>query len=98
MTHTATPWAVEDNGNEYWPDINAKDADGDSVTIATVGRANAEFIVRACNAHDDLVKALQELVASADMIVCRETQATLEDCDKTLIADARAALAKAGAA
>ena len=36
----------------------------------TIVRANAEFIVRACNAHDKLVEALESLVAGIDRTEC----------------------------
>lgn len=64
--HTQTPWATNGNRvenrdehgivNDGWiiGDCDGPDAD-----------ANAEFIVRACNAHADLVEAL-EMVRDAD--------------------------------
>jgi len=86
--HTPTPWHVGGrDGRIFYA------ADGYAVSDATVfhGRhegehtANAEFIVRACNAHDDLVKALQGVIRVAD-------RSTAE------FDAARDALAKAGAA
>lgn len=65
MTHTATPWAHR-NGRIFA-------ADRENLTIANVARAadgdyssaNGEFIIKACNAHDELVKALQR---AADLL------------------------------
>lgn len=60
MTHTATPWFL--NGF----DIAAADhKNGHQVTICKISGnmdCNAAFIVRACNAHDDLVKALEDII------------------------------------
>jgi hypothetical protein len=70
--HTATPWNLVDNGlyfeivvpwsgapeviDQYCPKIcTVSYQDNDGIK----GTPNAEFIVRACNAHDDLVKALK---------------------------------------
>ncbi|HYD58919.1 MAG TPA: hypothetical protein VEC35_01095 [Noviherbaspirillum sp.] len=53
-------------------------------------KEDAEFIVRACNAHDDLVKALREYVERHEA-----------ECDPSGLPEydqARSALAKAGAA
>lgn len=60
--HTPTPWAISSNGfNIYGP----PDAEGQVTFVASIFRkpiqdiedANAEFIVRACNAHDELLAA-----------------------------------------
>jgi hypothetical protein len=49
--HTPTPWHIDEHG-----DIRCEN---DSVICDLAGysdaKENAEFIVRACNAHDDLV-------------------------------------------
>lgn len=74
MKHTQTPWRVTD-GTTIKEDSRPISEDG--VLIASAcgysnsgffpsdeeGLANAEFIVRACNAHDELVAALQRFVA-----------------------------------
>lgn len=107
--HNATPYSL---GTEYpsaavhdlmteggrWTEINANDhtafafivtgmTDGDGNDVA---RATAEFIVRACNSHDALVQAMKD---------CLE-MLHLEGYGSgpgTTVADAEAALAKAGA-
>lgn len=56
---------------------------------------NAEFIVRACNAHDDLLAELEFLAGHAKMakgLHAPSMQASLENIEKR----ANAALAKAG--
>ena len=67
--HTAPPYRIGGGGN-----LIAKD-DGDEFTIAFVRaspwgdndydalQANAEFIVRACNEHEALVRGIQEVLA-----------------------------------
>jgi len=67
--HTPLPWIAESNGT-YWT-IQAADVDfgqiGDTCASSAaepeygrsmaLGQANAEFIARACNAHDELLSA-----------------------------------------
>jgi hypothetical protein len=84
IKHTPTPWVVSAPGI-----ITAPKAMQDIGHVCYTGTdggtdANAAFIVRACNSHDDLVMALAKLVA--------------EPGDPDYRAQARAALAKAGAA
>lgn len=58
--HTPTPWNVEGRGNAK---ARCFIEAGEFRIVECVTRdhdANAAFIVRACNAHDDLVAALRE--------------------------------------
>lgn len=70
--HTATPWVIAEvqGDNIRTPKIQlirpANDRNYEEGAICYVygsegekPKANAAFIVRACNAHDDLVKALE---------------------------------------
>ena len=57
MKHTATPWEVYGNA---WYGIKS-----DNIRIAAIfgleeEQANAAFIVKACNAHDELLAALKD--------------------------------------
>lgn len=88
--HTPGPWYVSadghirDNANMEpigTVDGRAAGADGDEYTDR--GVANAAFIVRACNAHDELVAALRGIVDFADL-----------PWDDARLLAARAALAK----
>lgn len=54
------------------------------------GAANAEFIVRACNAHDDLVAALEEAIVILERLDTVQHLAPFPQLDT-----ARAAIAKA---
>lgn len=57
------PHAVIRDKNERWVAL---------VEITdTEGEANAAFIVRACNAHEELVKALKLCVEALEFIPCR---------------------------
>ncbi|MDB5490323.1 MAG: hypothetical protein JWO78_172 [Micavibrio sp.] len=81
--HTPTPWA---QFNQYIiPDCEGECsavARIDVTGVELIDEANAQFIALACNAHDDLVKALEGVIRVADR--------------KTVEFDAaRAALAKA---
>ena len=66
MKHTPSPWHID-----QWRKITAQ---GETLSICGVsqptgrvadddiGYANAAFIVQACNSHDDLVAALEDLL------------------------------------
>lgn len=69
--HTPTPWSIHwlmGTGNYHWISRSSNEedrvclvetfapTDGD---MEAVGKANAAFIVRACNSHDELVAALE---------------------------------------
>ena len=88
MAHTPTPWHLTDayTDKPFEPLIASARGDGiSSDIIAGASPDNAAFIVRACNAHDDLVAALEEIVSLAEW----------ERKDHEAIAStARAALAK----
>jgi hypothetical protein len=97
--HTATPWEVTDAGDDVSFDIDAFDKEGRWATLATANKADAKFIVRACNAHD----ALEEyfLASQSLQMTIGHSEATLEDERKAesryeaATHAARAALAKA---
>ena len=56
--HTPTPWHI---GPYYKQDIESPTGHIATCRSVPAGEANAEFIVRACNAHDALVEALREI-------------------------------------
>jgi hypothetical protein len=108
-THTPGPWKA---GEAAWFRGRAHDdtesgkrpitstAPGARGVIANVyGRANAEFIVRACNAHDGLLEALKSLVNEATgFLAMADPNAhgqTNLNCLDLRIEAARAAIAKA---
>jgi hypothetical protein len=93
--HSLLPWSISPAA--AW-DIEA--ADGQSVGLAYgahAGRnADAAFIVRACNAHHELVAALKDMrsrFAKCASATGSDDWAIVGACEK-----ADAALAKAGAA
>lgn len=102
---TPTPWNWDDyNGRTQ--KITGVDKFSDRVLIAKceshllVGpptvKANAAFIVKACNAHDDLVAALKNWLAFCDALEGKPATRTSAEHMEALRHDARAALAKAG--
>lgn len=105
-THTPTPWVVESNDRQLRRIMTAAPvypgAEHPAHIAGGVIYRDAAFIVRACNAHDDLVSALRDAIRSID----EEVMAAGDDAkthpvirSHARIADkARAALAKAGAA
>lgn len=59
------------------------------------GRANAEFIVRACNNYESLLAELKALRIAANRLCDRCQVSTYEDYCRRSIASADAAIAKA---
>ena len=86
---SATPWKVV--GRAIF------DANDEPVFAAPTGAPLAE-IVRAVNAHDALVAALREYVATHSREPADALGATWTPCDCALCGDARAALTLAGMA
>ncbi len=84
--HTPGPWQIapncEDNErleivNEYEVLPNGVQrahwiADCDLQEGVEENRANAEFIVRACNSHDALMESFQRIADAADKFMCGE--------------------------
>ena len=72
--HTPTPWKFK-IGVTYAAEIIAVSKRGKEWVIARItgakvgsseAEANAEFVVRACNSHYDLLEACQEWIAERD--------------------------------
>ncbi len=69
MEHTKTPWRIGKQAgmgsvvaDEPVPEINGSDSVdyyGGHLIAESIAPRNAEFIVRACNAHDQLVTLLK---------------------------------------
>lgn len=103
-THTPTPWNVTRDEN----DARALIRDGNFMRVAECGRAfvpgiaeaNAAFIVRACNAHDELVATLkfakESIVQNRTLDEARNDRA-LNEAMVAVENRISAALAKAGA-
>ncbi len=88
--HTPTPWSHWDGSNRFGLYIGVNyipigECGAGSKITSEVTKANAAFIVRAVNAHDELVAALEEALEALMFTNARSTAAT----------NARAALAKA---
>jgi len=80
-THTPSPWELG-RGSFGTPLIVTKE--GDSIASVDLIQ-NAAFIVTACNAHADLLVALQNLCIAAEN----------SNCNSITIDAARAAIARA---
>ena len=59
--HTSTPWVTKDGVGWYKGQQN-------QLVFQGVRHADADFIVRACNAHDDLVAALEACERWIDLV------------------------------
>lgn len=94
MEHTKLPWHV---GMRPGPIVygwyGEQVADLTSVTLLVEeNKDNAAFIVRACNAHNDLVAAIEGLLLCAEL-----NQDDMEGDTRYMLENARATLAKAKA-
>lgn len=101
IAHTSTPWYA--GTGKHSGEICATDGEGEVYAIANCelynylngdpeAKANRAFILRAVNAHDELVEAAQELLDNLD-----DADETKDDSGKEFkdIAALRAALTKA---
>ncbi len=81
--HTKTPWHVTRSSVGMHHYVEARIGGGLVQEIASCGptegpegsEGNAEFIVRACNAHDELVAALQVLIRRIEHYSSLDTDA-----------------------
>ncbi len=70
--HTPTPWVVANGvniikiGDKENGHVNALIATAEQVNVGLEAVQNAAFIVRACNAHDELVNVLDEYLNKTD--------------------------------
>ena len=68
--HTPIPWRIERQSNGLYAvcaDLAKRHGGSTPFSLATDIRvANAEFIVRACNSHADLLEACKDLVIAAE--------------------------------
>jgi UDP-N-acetylmuramyl pentapeptide synthase len=91
--HTATPWQQNDSNPKQVCDASNELG---CAPIATFKRKeDAEFCVRACNAHDDLVKALEYMLDTCGHLEVDYPGDYDFSNERAVLA---AALAKAGAA
>lgn len=98
MAHGRLPWRIKvsDRDGADYPDVEICDADGNLVANNVefypqeITKDNAELIVRAVNAHADLVAALNGLLGAALL-------EKVEAKHGTAVAKARAASARAEA-
>ena len=97
VKHTPTPWRVHDEHQgigEVWYGYDYMVCQTQQVHLKTrnhsksneIRQANAEFIVRACNAHESLCEAL-EIICNASATI---KGVTLGDIGKAIAALSRA--------
>lgn len=89
IERTSGPWQTADQ-TQSWPHKCRRIRDANGQFIAeTISDANAAFIVRACNVHDELVAALADAVEAMQYATINGHRVFAER-----LAHARAALAK----
>lgn len=87
-THTSGPWVASLNSSA----VGKTAANGSMDLIADLSsscfrenvKADAEFIVRACNAHDELVAALKRFMMAADFGTIFSTNEQLIDASNSI--------------
>ena len=104
-SHTPTPWVVEknsvnaENGSvvsiaECGFSAPGQSWSGTDYSTSEHQAANAEFIVRACNSHDDLMAALEDMMAWARAVSDEYIDGgDLREDYRQALSDARDALA-----
>ena len=66
--HTPTPYHIESVATSaYSARVFICDANGSRVTDINCGDDDAKFIVKACNAHDALIEALEAVLNQSSM-------------------------------
>ena len=96
-SHTPGPWKQHATPGKIYASVRG--ADGRCVADCgsrsdVIAQANAEFIVRACNAHDDLLEALEACERALDEAYFAEPDGCgCLACES--LRKARAAIAKA---
>ena len=71
LLHTPTPWAIQESEGVMWiSEIGKRDrsiiyprGSLGGKEIVELAKKNAEFIVRACNLHDELVAAVRSFIS-----------------------------------
>ena len=95
--HTPTPWSCIPPGNpESNPSWAIEFLNG--FIVSTLGgndQANAEFIVKACNCHDDLLAACKDTLADVDFYLTDVDWASRHKNWQDRVTQLRAAIAKA---
>ncbi len=105
LEHTPLPWILtwtdfERGGSRFNIDFSHDSANGDKATgniflgdgqRGSHGRANAEFIIRACNAHEEMLEALKDMTELVDCLY----EVSPPHLIRARFAKARAAIAKA---
>lgn len=98
--HTPIPWheSNERNAGGQLIDIVIRNKKRDPIALVSAlgwdkktSRANAEFIVRACNAHDDLLDACREMVEQYGGMI----DGIVEEPARIAVEKAKDAIAKA---
>jgi len=95
--HTPTPWHVaKDDPTAIFNSMGGyiTRIDGNAVQTRAAIEGNTAFIVRACNAHDELVAALQAIADSHQTADTYTERDGWEKAHDKFVAFARAALAK----
>lgn len=91
--HTPLPWTIETGGTDTFSLIN-REFEGDEWDIGEIySQGNAEFILRACSVHEEMLDALKNMVGMFDTPVVRRQFNS--DYHREACESARAAIAKA---
>jgi hypothetical protein len=98
--HTKSPWRVAEKAR-WQADVRfVRTSDDGSGVIGCCGDDDAEFIVCACNAHDELLEACREAIRTIEADQERMVKAGVfevedGDCQAATLIQLHAAIAKA---
>jgi hypothetical protein len=74
--HSPLPWRISNQGDKF--SIKSRD---ELFIVSQLGMANAQFIVRACNAHEELLEAMkkvEEMIYDSDNKTARNAAEILQ--------------------
>lgn len=99
IQHTPTPWHLDDMEQG----IIVADGNGYSIVDCRSGKldeedhaANAAFIVRAVNCHEELIETIRWMAQTVHQGNHVEQPGTFRECPKSVCDAAKQAIAKAG--
>lgn len=85
LSHCPTPWTVEER-EDGWYEI---DHSGMGGLECRLSKEDAEFIVRACNSHEDLLEACKAILWRATWDGAPQAD-LVEDCTREMVIQALA--------
>lgn len=93
--HTPLPWYKSRQNDPRDQGLVISEATGANVAVTYYGQADAEFIIRACNAHDELLAACKRLASRLQSHLASVESCDVPASDELALDEAQTAIAKA---